>query len=104
MTAEGRQAEALLSLAGGYGELPEQERLDRATLLHGNPVICTPRVLEEARADAERSELIVLERMLEAGLVVVADDPQAERVRLSSERPGYLNRAARRKLRRPRKP
>jgi len=102
--AAGEQGNALLGLAGAWLELPEATRSGADKRLHGNPVICTQPVLDEAQVYADEHEARALEAMLEGGFLVVADDPKAAQARISSERPGYLNRAARRKLRRPRKP
>ena len=94
------QSEALLGLAGAWAEMPADVRSERQAALHGNPVICTQQVLDDALADAEEAEAAALETMRNDGLLVVADEPKAERARLAGQRPGYLNRAARRKLRR----
>lgn len=93
------QSDALLSLVEGYNYLPPDERLQREAALYGNPVICTPIVIELAERDASEAELRTLSEMRDRGLIMVADDPDAKRVELHN-RPGYENREARRARRR----
>lgn len=103
--ADGIQADALLALVVAWGELTDEVRDERREVLHANPVIVTERLRSNASAAATDDERRALEGMVTEGLVVVTDGGTAEaRTRLAHERPGYLNRAARRKLRRPRKP
>lgn len=90
------QSEALLALAGAYGELPEDARAQREAELYGNPIICTPRVLEDAEQDADPGEGVMLRRLLDRGLLVTDEDPRRKRAELAASRPGYRNRAARR--------
>lgn len=104
--ADGVQTDALLSLVTAWGELTPEVRDERREVLHANPVIVTERLRVKASAAATDDERRALEGMLTEGLVVIAEDGDtaAARTRLAHERPGYLNRAARRKLRRPRRP
>lgn len=103
--ADGVQTDALLSLVTAWGELTPEVRDERREVLHANPVIITERLMASATAAATDDERRALEGMAREGLVVVTGVGTAEtRTRLAHERPGYLNRAARRKLRRPRKP
>ena len=100
--AAGQQGQALLGLAGAWLELPEGTRAGHDKRLHANPIICTQPVLDEAQVHADEHEAKALHAMLEGGFLIVADDPRAAQASIAGERPGYLNRAARRKLRRPR--
>jgi hypothetical protein len=97
--ADGQQADALMGLVMAFHEMGDDERRLRESALYGNPVICTPRVFAEAEQDDDGELVARLIAMRDAGLIVVADDPQRRRVELSG-RPGYQNRAARRAAKR----
>lgn len=92
------QSEALLAIAISYADMPEPERLRAEGRLWGNPVICTPLVHDLAESEADPAERAALAKLVERGLIVVADDPAARRAELAGSRPGYMNRADRRRL------
>lgn len=102
------QSDAILALVTAYHELDPAERTKRHGVLWANPVIAAPHVIAAARAEAlgnDETELAAqLEWMIRHDLIVEAVEPQRERARLAALRPGYVNRAARRKGRRPAKP
>lgn len=93
------QSDALLAVVTAYLDTPEHERAMLEGPLWGNPIICTPSVYQLASDEADAIELGALIQMQENGLIVIADDPAAERLRLASLRPGYQNRATRRATR-----
>lgn len=90
------QSEALLGLVNAYQDLHEAERVVRAGELWANPIICTPLVYQLAWDAANATEREMLRELNEQSLLVIADDPHAERARLAGLRPGYMNRSARR--------
>lgn len=94
------QSQALLTLAESYRDLTVDSRMLVEGRLWSNPVICTQLVYDLAELDAEGNEAGVLQMMLDKGLLVIADDPEAKRRELAGLRPGYENRAQRRANRR----
>lgn len=90
------QSEALLAIATAYSDTPPDALARVEGRLWSNPIICTPAVYEAAEMEGDEVEVVALGKMLEAGLIVKADDPSGERARLAGKRPGYENRATRR--------